>query len=224
MGWLNESNRADHVGFGVVLGEDGKKFKTRSGETVKLVDLLDEAVERATVELQKRREEQEDKASDEEITRCAEIIGMAAIKYADLKSNRQNNYKFSFDKMLDPKGDTAVYLLYAYARICSIFRKTNHEQGKVDISTLELNEPAERDLALTLMKFPEVIHGFLQNLNIHPICELCYEITNKFTAFYRDCKVAGDPQQESRLVLCEATRVILKQLFTLLGIEPIEKI
>jgi len=230
LGWHRPSvSRLDHMGFGLVLGEDGKKFKTRSGDVVKLVDLLDEACERSLVELKKRREAQEEaeKASDEELEAASRVIGMAAIKYFDLKNSRINNYAFSYDKMLDPRGNTAVYLLYAYARLCSIFRKAGKDgskEGELDIRKLTLAEPSERDLALSILRFPDTIEQFIAHLQVHFLAEYCYELTNKFTTFYTNCRVVGVPEQESRLILCEATRRILKHAFTMLGFTPLERL
>eukprot|EP00397_Hematodinium_sp_SG-2012_P020051 GEMP01020636.1.p1 GENE.GEMP01020636.1~~GEMP01020636.1.p1 ORF type:complete len:580 (+),score=111.94 GEMP01020636.1:93-1832(+) len=217
--------RLDHMGFGVVLGDDGKKFKTRSGTVVKLESLLDEACERALDELKKRRETQEEKASDEELQKASEAIGYAAVKYFDLKQNRVNNYTFSYDKMLDARGNTAVYLFYTYARVCSILQKLGKPStSDFDVSKLDISDPAERELALCLLKFPEVLEQILTHLHVHYLADYAYEVTNKFTDFYVKCKVVGSEEVESRLVLCEATRRLLHQCFYLLGFTALEKI
>lgn len=138
MGWL-EGVRVDHVGFGLVLGEDGKRFRTRSTEVVRLADLLDEARDRCKKQLEERSasiETSEDNTlSEEEITAAAEAMGYGAVKYADLKNNLTTNYKFSFDQMLDLKGDTAIYLMYAYARICAIIERKAGPQMEAAIQS-----------------------------------------------------------------------------------------
>eukprot|EP00931_Biecheleriopsis_adriatica_P004295 TRINITY_DN105991_c0_g1_i1.p1 TRINITY_DN105991_c0_g1~~TRINITY_DN105991_c0_g1_i1.p1 ORF type:complete len:586 (+),score=152.21 TRINITY_DN105991_c0_g1_i1:70-1827(+) len=222
--------RCDHMGFGVVQGEDKKKFKTRSGETVKLVDLLDEAVERAGVEIKKRVEEQEKdggeaflkSAADQQD--AAEKIGIAAVRYFDMKQNRTSPYVFSYDKMLDAKGNSAVFLFYAYARIKSIQRKAGVDISSIPSSSLKVEHPAERDLALKLLQFPDVIEAILGNLHLHQLTDFLWELCNTLTTFYMKCKVIGEKEQSSRLLLCEATRKILLKSFSLLGFTPLDKI
>eukprot|EP00927_Polykrikos_kofoidii_P025871 TRINITY_DN2317_c0_g1_i6.p1 TRINITY_DN2317_c0_g1~~TRINITY_DN2317_c0_g1_i6.p1 ORF type:complete len:586 (+),score=117.18 TRINITY_DN2317_c0_g1_i6:74-1831(+) len=222
--------RCDHMGFGVVQGDDGKKFKTRSGETVKLVDLLNEAVDRATVEITKRVAEQKEKEGEvflkdpQDQTDAANKIAIAAIRYFDMKQNRTSNYIFSYDKMLDPRGNTAVYLFYAYARIRAIQRK-----GGIDIATISSNElriehPAERDLAFKLLCFADVIESILSTLHVHFLTEYLWELCNVLTTFYLKCKVIGEKEMRSRLLLCEATRKVLHKSFFLLGFTPLEKL
>lgn len=227
-GWVTDCVRVDHVGFGVVLGEDGKKFKTRSGDTVRLVDLLDEAVDRARKQIEEREKEEEgdaEKFSAAEIAHAAEVIGYAAVKYADLKAHRTTNYVFSYDKMLDLRGNTAVYLEYAHARISSIARKAG-----IDIESLKtradvnLVHDSEIDLAMTLCKFQETIEVVLNDLTPHKLCDLLYDTCTKFSAFWRDCRVIGDERQDSRLVLCEAVAMVLRQGFKLLAIDPLYRI
>eukprot|EP00922_Rhytidocystis_sp_ex-Travisia-forbesii_P039818 GHVS01059248.1.p1 GENE.GHVS01059248.1~~GHVS01059248.1.p1 ORF type:complete len:636 (+),score=117.61 GHVS01059248.1:47-1954(+) len=245
-GWhLPPTTRVDHTGFGVVQGEDGKKFKTRSGDVVKLVDLLDEAATRALAELRKRREQQqiatatEDEKddehamlcgsgggdiSDEEMKKSAEAIGYSAVKYFDLKQNRTTNYKFSYDKMLDPKGNTAVYMLYAYARICAVFRKCGVEPTSLTPGDLLIEEEAERSLCVLLLRLPEVIDAILTDLHVHRLAEYMYDLSDCFTTFYQNCRVIGSPQQNSRLLICYVTKRILEVCFFLLGIRPLERI
>merc|ERR1712060_814035 len=145
------------MGFGVVMGEDKKRFKTRSGETVKLVDLLDEAVSRAAEEIKNRVVEQEQKdgkallETPKEQKEASEKLGIAAIRYFDMKQNRTTNYVFNYDKMLDPKGNSAVFLFYAYARIRAIQRKSGIEPESLAAGELKVEHPAERDLALKLL-------------------------------------------------------------------------
>lgn len=231
-GWHREGiTRLDHMGFGVVLGNDGKKFKTRSGETVKLADLLDESVSRAKAELVKRREEQTaagGEVPDYNLDEAAENIGYAAVKYFDLRQNRVNPYTFSYEAMLDPKGDTAVYLFFAYARLCQIMRKAGVQAGAVEqsipLDKLKIVEKAERDLVLELLRFPDVIERVTETLMLNQLTEYVYGVSKLVSAFYRDCKVIGSEQQESRLLLCESTRKVMEKCFFLLGCKPLERI
>mmetsp|Transcript_85078 Transcript_85078/g.150441 ORF Transcript_85078/g.150441 Transcript_85078/m.150441 type:complete len:586 (+) Transcript_85078:57-1814(+) len=230
-GWHRPGiTRCDHMGFGVVQGEDKKKFKTRSGETVKLVDLLDEAVERAGQEIKKRVEDQTKDGgeaflkSEEEQKDASEKIGIAAVRYFDMKQNRTSPYVFNYDKMLDAKGNSAVFLFYAYARIRSIQRKAGVDIAKIPASTLKAEHPAERDLALKLLQFPDVMEAILGNLHLHQLTDFLWELCNTLTAFYMKCKVIGEKEQNSRLLLCEATRKVLLKSFELLGFTPLEQL
>lgn len=230
-GWHRPGiTRCDHMGFGVVQGEDKKKFKTRSGETVKLVDLLDEAVERAHQEILTRVEEQKKNGaeinleSEEAQKNAAEKIGIAAVRYFDMKQNRTSPYVFSYDRMLDAKGNSAVFLFYAYARIRSIQRKSAVDISKLPASELKVEHPAERDLALKLLQFPDVIEAIVANLHLHQLTDYLWELCNVLTTFYMKCKVLGEKEQSSRLLLCEATRKVLLKSFQLLGFTPLEQI
>lgn len=231
-GWVTDGIRTDHVGFGVVLGEDGKRFKTRSGDTVKLVDLLDEARDRTYQTIKERVDSAENdensttvKLSEEEIRHASEVIGYAAVKYADLKSNRLSNYLFSYDRMLDLKGNTAVYLLYAHARIASISRKAGVDIDTIKESTdVELDHNSEQRLALQLLRFPEIISATVDELLPNRICDYLYELSSIFNDFFRDCRVIGNEQQNSRLLLCEATALTMRQCFTLLGMKYLMRI
>eukprot|EP01069_Polyplicarium_translucidae_P011863 Polyplicarium_translucidae@DN4506_c0_g1_i1.p1 len=220
--------RLDHCGFGVVQGEDGKKFKTRSGALVSLVSLLDESVSRALAQIRERREEEEGtNAADvdpEADMRAASAVGYAAVKYFDLKQNRATNYKFSFEKVLDPRGNTAVYLLYAYARICAIFRKAGVEANSLALDKLAIREPEERALAMHIAKLGDVVEAMLEDLHVHRLAEFMYDLAQVFTDFYSKCRVVGSECQESRLLLCEATRKALATSFHLLGIQPLERL
>lgn len=231
-GWHRPGvTRCDHMGFGVVQGEDKKKFKTRSGETVKLQDLLDEAVDRAYEEIMARVKDQESKGdeiflkSDEQQRAAAEQIGIAAVRYFDMKQNRVSPYVFNYDRMLDPKGNSALYLFYAYARICSIQRKcgVTDKASSLSASSLNLAHPAERELALKLLQFPDVLEEILAKLELHKLTDYLWELCNAMTDFYMKCKVFGSEEQASRLVLCEATRRILAKSFDLLGFVPLDR-
>ncbi|KAK4763019.1 hypothetical protein SAY86_008787 [Trapa natans] len=226
-GWLPADNnsypRANHVGFGLVLGEDGKRFRTRSTEVVRLADLLDEAKTRSKAALIERGKDKE--FTEDEIEKTAEAIGYGAVKYADLKNNRLTNYTFNFDQMLSDKGNTAVYLLYAHARICSIIRKSGKDIEEVKkTAELSLDHPDERVLGLHLLQFAENVEEACTNLLPNVLCEYLYNLSENFTKFYSNCPVIGKPEEASRLLLCEATAVVMRQCFSLLGIVPIYKI
>ncbi|KAH6775056.1 Arginyl-tRNA synthetase, partial [Perilla frutescens var. hirtella] len=227
VGWLpaEESKypKVSHVGFGLVLGEDGKRFRTRSTETVKLVDLLDQAKSRCKTALIERGK---DKGwTEEELDKTAEAVGYGAVKYADLKNNRTTNYTFSFEQMLSDKGNTAVYLLYAHARICSIIRKSGKDIEELKKTVmLDLAHPDERVLGLHLLQFAEVVEEACTTLMPNGLCEYLYNLSEDFTRFYTNCQVVGSAEETSRLLLCEATAVVMRKCFHLLGISPVYKI
>ncbi|XP_057447250.1 arginine--tRNA ligase, chloroplastic/mitochondrial-like isoform X2 [Lotus japonicus] len=227
-GWLpkdeNEIPKCIHIGFGLVMGEDGKRFRSRSSETVRLVDLLDEAKRRCRVALLER--DTAKNWTEEEIEKTSEAIGYGAVKYADLKINRLTNYTFNFDQMLNDKGNTAVYLLYAHARICSIIRKAGKDIEEIKRSEkIVLDHEDERTLGLHLLQFPEVFEESCCNLLPNVLCEYLYNLSEIFTKkFYSNCQVVGSPEESSRLLLCEATAVVMRQCFYLLGIEPVYKL
>lgn len=226
-GWLpNDENKypkTSHVGFGLVLGDDGKRFRTRSTEVVKLVDLLDEAKTRCKAALVERGKAAEWTA--EELEHTAEAVGYGAVKYADLKNNRLTNYTFNFDQMLNDKGNTAVYLLYAHARICSIIRKSGKDIEELKkAGQLILEKDEERKLGLHLLQFAEVVEEACTNLLPNVLCEYLYDLSEKFTSFYSECQVVGSAEETSRLLLCEATAVVMRKCFHLLGITPVYKI
>ncbi|XP_027071490.1 arginine--tRNA ligase, cytoplasmic-like isoform X1 [Coffea eugenioides] len=226
-GWLpaeeDKYPKVSHVGFGLVLGEDGKRFRTRATEVVKLVDLLDEAKNRCKAALIERGKAE--KWTGEELEQTAEAIGYGAVKYADLKNNRLTNYTFNFDQMLNDKGNTAVYLLYAHARICSIIRRSGRDVEELKkVGTVDLAHPDERVLGLHLLQFPEVVEEACTNMLPNILCEYLYNLSEDFTKFYTNCQVVGSPQEISRLLLCEATAVVMRKCFFLLGITPVYKI
>nr|XP_043615697.1 arginine--tRNA ligase, chloroplastic/mitochondrial-like [Erigeron canadensis] len=227
VGWLptneNEYPKTSHVGFGLVLGDDGERFRTRSTEVVKLVDLLDEAKTRCTTALMERGRAAEWTADELEST--AEAVGYGAVKYADLKNNRSTNYTFNFDQMLNDKGNTAVYLLYAYARISSIIRRSGKdiEQLKKE-GQLILEKNEEHALGLHLLQFAEVVKEACTNLLPNVLCEFLYDLSEKYTSFYSVCQVIGSAEETSRLMLCQATAVVMEKCFDLLGITPVDEI
>lgn len=225
-GLLAEDVAIVHVPFGLVLGEDGKKLKTRSGETVKLQDLLDEAVKYARQDLEKRLEEESRTETPQFIQEVAETVGIGAIKYADLSQNRQSNYVFSYGKMLSLQGNTAPYLIYAYARIKSISR-----EGGIDLDNLDsrariiLLESAELELAKYLLQLTDVIADVERELLPNRLCEYLYELSKKFNRFYEACPVlkSAEPIKSSRLILSHLTARTLKQGLYLLGIGTLER-
>ena len=224
-GWVNDV-RLDHVGFGVVQGEDKKKFKTRAGKSVRLIDLLDEARERATVITKQRVADGLSGLTDEkEIEECAAQLGYGGVKYFDLRQNRLSDYVFNFDRMLSPDGDTNVYLQYSHARIMSILRKApeNVDQLK-DHTPITLEHPAEWDLACFLLRFSDVLEQVPVDLMPNRICKYIYDLAIKFNTFYRDCRVNGSPEQNSRLLLTAAAEKVMRQGFDLLGIVTLDKI
>jgi arginyl-tRNA synthetase len=231
-GWVASDRRLDHIGFGVVQGEDGKKFKTRSGDTVKLIDLLNSARDEMMASLKSRADEGKSAIVDEsEILDAATKMGYGAVKYFDLKQNPTTNYVFNYSRMLDTRGDTAIYLLFAYARLASILRKAHEEKG-VDVSTLfadsgsiiALDHPAERALAFELMQFGDVITAVLQDLSPNRICDYLSGVSIKFTDFVTKCNVLNSDEIRSRLLLCECTKRIMAQCFYLLGISTLDRI
>ena len=227
-GWLIEPAdfpRVDHVGFGLVLGEDGKRLRTRSGDIVKLVDLLDEAVSRCKEQLLER--DNDFSIDDEKINLIAQHMGYSAIKYADLKQNKQSNYEFSFDRMLDLKGNTAVYLQYAHARVCSILSKAKAANGEgytVDAGGIKVTCDSERALLATICQFPEALESAIEDLAPNRLCDYLYTLTSKFTDFYGECQVIGSEEEGSRILICEATLKVIKKCFHLLGMEPLDRI
>ena len=218
-----------HVWFGSILGEDGKPFKTRSGETVKLADLLDEAEERAFKIVSEKNPDLPE-AQRREIAR---VVGLGAVKYADLLPNRQSDYVFSWDKMLALQGNTAPYLQYAYTRIKSIFRKSDvasalRADGSVhsaDSTTLAFSAPEEIALARHLLNFGLTLEAVAEEYRPNFLCNFLDELAGKFTSFYENCPVlkADDATRASRLALCDLTARVLKQGLDTLGIETVEQ-
>ena len=211
-----------HVGFGKILGDDGKPFKTRSGDTVKLGDLLDEAEERA-LKIVSEKSSDLPEAQRRDIAR---VVGIGAVKYADLLPNRQSDYIFSWDKMLALQGNTAPYLQYAYARIRSIFRKAGADDGRAGGTHFQLEAPEELVLAKHLLNFGLTLEAVAEELRPNYLCNYLYELAGKFTGFYENCPVlkADDAAtRNSRLALCDLTARVLQQGLATLGIETIEQ-
>lgn len=186
-GFLPDHVSLEHVPFGLVQGEDGKKFATRSGDTVKLKDLLNEAVRIAADDLKTRNEDADEKFQGR-VQRVAEVVGIGAVKYADLSMNRESNYRFSYDRMLSLNGNTAPYMLYAYARICGIIRKASgQEDAGVDASLkwpeaadVIISHDAELELVRNLVKLPDLINEVEQNLYPNRLCDYLFATSQKF--------------------------------------------
>ncbi len=209
-----------HVWFGSILGEDGRPFKTRSGETVKLGELLDEAEERAFALVS----EKNPTLPEAERREIARVIGLGAVKYADLLPNRQSDYVFSWDKMLSFQGNTAPYLQYSYVRTRSIFRKLDGAAPALD-GPFVLTEDAERALALTLARFAEELPRVLEDFRPNILSNYLYDLATRFHSFFEACPVlrAEGEARVTRLALCELTSRVIRQGLELLGIGVTEK-
>lgn len=230
-GFLPDSTSLEHVPFGLVQGEDGKKFATRSGDTVKLKDLLDEAVKIAGIDVRSRRDNPEADLPDD-VKEVVNIVGIGAVKYADLSMNRESNYKFSYDRMLSLNGNTAPYMLYAYARICGIVRKaTALEDGESmewpEPSKIVITDEAEVQLIRSLVKLPDVLSEVEKELYPNRLCDYLFETSQMFNKFYEACSVNKAETEEikaSRLSLCTVTASTIRLLMGLLGIKVVERL
>jgi arginyl-tRNA synthetase len=217
-GWADGVS-LEYAPFGTMLGEDGKPFKTRSGDTVKLKDLLDEAEERAFKVVSEKNAE----LPESQRKAIAHAVGIGAVKYADLSKDRVSDYVFSFDKMLALDGNTAPYLQYAHARTRAIFRRAAERGISTDLSnaTVSLESPFELALAKHILRLGEVIDMVARELKPHHLCTYLYELSTKFSGFFENCPViqSEEPTRSSRLVLCELTARTLETGLDLLGIE-----
>jgi arginyl-tRNA synthetase len=227
-GWLEAPARAEHVAFGTVLGEDKKTLKSRAGEVVRLVDLLDEAVERADAELAKRDVERGIARDAAERRALAPAIGIGAVKYADLANDRIKDYVFDWERMLAPEGRTGPYLQYAHARIRSIFRKAAEDGVATPAAgtSIALAEPAERALGLELLGFGAAVLEAAESLRPHRLAGYLYDLATAFSAFFESCPVLRAPDaatRDSRLALCALTADVLARGLDLLGIEAPER-
>lgn len=221
-GYAPESVELEHHPFGTMMGSDGKPFKTRSGGTVKLADLLVEGVERADRLLREKNTD----LSDEDIQVIARKVGIGAIKYADLSKTRTNDYIFDWDGMMSFEGNTAPYLQYAYTRIRSIFRKAGIDPESFS-GELKIEEPQEKALAMKLLQFGEVVDQVAREGYPHILCNYIYELASAFMSFYEHCPVLKDgvsqEAKDSRLQLSKQTSEIIAKGLDLLGIEVMEK-
>lgn len=234
IGWYDPKvTRVEHAGFGVVLGEDRKKFKTRSGDTVRLMDLLDEGLKRS---MDKLKEKERDKVlTPEELIRAQRAVAFGCIKYADLSHNRINDYVFSFDKMLDDRGNTAAYLLYAFTRIRSIARVANIQEAALrraaETCDIVLEHEKEWKLSKCILRFPEILQKILDDLLLHTLCDYLYELATTFTEFYDSCYCVEKDRQTGevvkvnmwRMLLCEATAAVMAKGFDILGLTPVQR-
>ncbi len=217
-GFVNEKTYLEHMPFGTMMGKDGKPFKTRVGGTTKLVDLLVEAEQRA-FDLVSEKNPDLDETERKEI---AHIVGIGAVKYADLSKNRTSDYIFNWDTMLSFEGNTAPYLQYAYARISSIFRKVENHDNQADIT---INEPAEHQLALKVLQFSDAVQSVAKDGSPNLLCNYLFELAGNFMTFYEACPIlkAEDAVKDSRLQLAQLTADTLKTGLGLLGIETMER-
>lgn len=221
-GWVPDGVELEHVAFGSVLGSDRKMLKSRAGDTVKLAALLDEAVDRAAAAVAEKNPGLDADARSV----VARSVGMGAVKYADLSTDRIKDYVFDWDRMLAFDGNTAPYLQYAHARICSIFRRAGLGRHDVRGALPSLGEPAERDLTLTLLGFDAAVRDTAERCSPHRLCTYLYDLASAFTTFYEQCPVlkADDPEvRTGRLVLCDATAQVLARGLDLLGIDAPEQ-
>jgi arginyl-tRNA synthetase len=216
-GWLPESVLAEHVSFGTMMGKDGKPFKTRSGDTVKLLDLLNEAVTRASALVASKNPD----LSPAEIAHIGHAVGIGAVKYADLSKNRTSDYIFDWDSMLSFEGNTAPYLQYAYTRVQSVFRKAETWDKNSEIS---LNEPLEQQLAVELLKFEDILNSVADTTYPHYLAAYLYQIATLFSRFYEACPIlkTDEATRNSRLQLASLTGKTLQQGLALLGIDTLD--
>jgi len=223
--WITDDVQFVHAPFGLVLGEDGTKLKTRSGEAVQLKDLLNEAITRTRADLELRLKEEGREETEEFKATVAQTVGISAVKYADLSQNRTSNYIFSYDKMLALQGNTAPYMLYAYVRIQGISRKGQIDFEQLGTAKVLLQEETELTLAKHLLQLSETVDYVEEDLLPNRLCQYLFELSQKFNQFYDRCPVlqAAEPQRTSRLVLCELTARTLKLGLSLLGIQVLER-
>ena len=218
-GFASENISLEHIAYGTMMGKDGRPFKTRSGDTIKLVDLLDEAIRRAHELVAEKNPGLEDAAYSE----IAEKVGIAAVKYADLSKNRTSDYVFDWSSMLSFEGNTAPYLMYAYARIRSILRK--QESGLENIQITTAKEAAERNLLLKILQLPEIVDMVARDCYPNFLCSYLYELAGLFMRFYESCPILkAEPElRDSRLALSALAAATLQQGLGLLGIETLEQ-
>jgi arginyl-tRNA synthetase len=214
-GWVTPPTRAEHVGFGSVLGNDGKPLRSRAGASIKLIDLLDEAIARAAAQVGQKNPS----LGPDEAGQVAAAVGIGAVKYADLSTDRTKDYVFDYDRMLSFDGNTAPYLQYAHTRIQSIFRRAGVTADECD-GPVAVTEAAEHELAVHLLRFADVLDDVEQSLEFHQLCSYLYGLATTFTAFYEKCPVlkAEDSVRASRLALCRLTAQTLALGLRLLGI------
>ena len=218
-GFVSQDVRLEHIAFGTMMDKGGKPFKTRDGGTVKLIDLLDEAVIKARESINDK-----DSYSEDELDKLAQIVGIGAIKYADLSINRESNYIFDWDKMLALNGNTSLYMQYGYARIQSIFRRYNQEiKGEIVIG-----DALEHRLGVKLLQFEDILHSTAQNGSPNQLTTYLYELVSLFMRFYEQNPIlkngVKEEQKISRLLLANLTAKTIKQGLDILGIEVVDRL
>lgn len=220
--WINDNVRLEHIPFGAILGPDNKPFKTRSGESIKLISLLEEAEKRASA----IATEKNSTLSKEDIQTIAHNIGIGALKYADLRSDKVKDYVFDWEKLLSFEGNTAPYLQNAYVRIRAIFRKGSIDPKNIQQAKIILNEEAEHTLAAKILNFPDVIYAVSDNLSLHSLCDYLYDLAAGYHKFYELCPILSNNNEsirDSRLLLSDLTARTLQLGLDLLGIKTLEK-
>ncbi|KJK08884.1 MULTISPECIES: arginine--tRNA ligase [Pseudomonas] len=220
-GFVGHPMQMEHMGFGTMNGADGRPFKTRDGGTVKLIDLLTEAKERAYALVKEKNPE----LPEDELRAIGQVVGIDAVKYADLSKHRTSDYSFNFELMLNFEGNTAPYLLYAYTRVAGVFRKLGKSFDEVD-GHIVLQAAQEQDLAARLAQFGEILNNVAEKGTPHVLCAYLYDVAGLFSSFYENCPIlaAETPeQQQSRLRLAALTGRTLKQGLELLGLETLER-
>lgn len=221
-GWLGSSREMVHVAFGNVLGADKKMLKTRSGDTVKLDALLKEAIDRAAAAVSQKNPDLSVQAKAE----IARIVGLGAVKYADLSTDRIKDYTFDWDRMLSFDGNTAPYLQYAHARICSIFRRANVVRASVRSFAPTISHTAERELAMRVLQFDSALWDTIEKYSPHRLCTYLYDLATSFSSFYEQCsvlKAETENERTSRLMLCDITARVMQSGLGVLGIEAPEQ-
>jgi len=223
LGWVDDHVRLDFVPFGQVLGEDGKIFRTRSGETVRLVDLLDEAETRAIAVCKAKNPD----LTDDEAQHVGTVVGLGALKYADLSSDRIRDYKFSWKRMLALDGNTAPYLINAYVRVHGIFRRGEIDFDAFTSDRVQVDDPNEKALVLKLMQFGPTVASVADSLEPHRLCNYLYELASTFHKFFEHCPVLRSDVppdvRQGRLALCKLVALTLRQGLDLLGIDVVER-
>lgn len=220
-GYIPDSMSLEHHMFGMMLGKDGRPFKTRSGGTVRLTDLLDEAHERALTLIREKNPDMD----EEELNNIARVVGIGAVKYADLSKNRTTDYIFDWDLMLSFEGNTAPYMQYAYTRVASIFKRADIDESALT-QPISLTQPHEKQLALRLVQFDETITQVAREGTPHVMCAYLYDLAQSFSGFYENCPILSaedDNVRQSRLKLARLTARTLKQGLETLGIETVDR-
>lgn len=220
-GYIPDSMSLEHHMFGMMLGKDGRPFKTRSGGTVRLTDLLDEAHERALTLIREKNPDMD----EEELNNIARVVGIGAVKYADLSKNRTTDYIFDWDLMLSFEGNTAPYMQYAYTRVASIFKRAEIDESALT-QPISLTQPHEKQLALRLVQFDETITQVAREGTPHVMCAYLYDLAQSFSGFYENCPILSAEDgnvRQSRLKLARLTARTLKQGLETLGIETVDR-